>query len=79
MKYIIFKDFSGDPVPVIFPGRVKFDEMREQIPYSEAVSGGYVQLREGKLVCHGEAKELHLSALPEDGAIITGKLSDPVD
>ncbi len=79
MKYIIFKDFSGDPVPVIFPGRVKFEEMREQIPYSEAVSGGYVQLRKGKLVCHGEAKELALSARPEDSAIITEKMSDPAD
>lgn len=76
MKYILFKDFSGEPVPVIFPARAKFSEMREQIPYSEAVSGGFVQLRGGVMACHGEAKELGLTARPEDGEIITTKLSD---
>jgi len=76
MKYILFKDFSGEPVPVIFPARVNFEEMREQIPYSEAISAGFVQLRGGVMACHGEAKDLGLTARPEDGAIITAKLTD---
>lgn len=79
MKYILFNDFSGEPVPVIFPSRVKFDEMREQIPYAEAVSAGFVQLRDGKLACHGAAKVLGLTARPEDGTIITERLTDVED
>ena len=34
MKYIMFEDFSGAPVPIIFPNRINFDEMREQMPYT---------------------------------------------
>lgn len=76
MKYIFFKDFSGDEVPVIFPSRVKFDEMREQIPYSQAVSAGFVQLKDGRLICHGEARDLELQSRPGDGDLMAEKLSD---
>ncbi|MBU1612558.1 MAG: hypothetical protein KKC99_12015 [Proteobacteria bacterium] len=75
MKYILFKDFSGNSVPVIFPGRVKFDEMREQIPYSEAVSAGFVRLVDGHVVCHGEARELGMTVRAQDAEIITSNLS----
>ncbi|MGE4506330.1 MAG: hypothetical protein AB7D51_13355 [Desulfovibrionaceae bacterium] len=76
MKYILFKDFSGDEVPVIFPARIQFDELREQIPYAEAVSAGFVQLRAGKVVCHGEARELGMAARPEDAEVIAAQLAE---
>ena len=77
MKYVMFEDFSGDPVPFIFPNRVDHAEFREQMPYSTVLSGGYVQIRGGKVFCHGEAKGLHVKALPDDAGIIAGKFEDP--
>ncbi len=32
MKYLIFEDFSGEVIPIIFPERILHEEMREQIP-----------------------------------------------
>ncbi len=75
MKYIMFEDFTGHPVPVIFPKRIAHDEMREQILYSKVLSAGYVQLSGGQVVCHGESRELSAKARPEDAEIITEKLS----
>ncbi len=40
MKYIIFEDFSGDPTPIIFPNRIDHADMREQMPYTKALSAG---------------------------------------
>ncbi len=77
MKYIMFQDFSGDPVPIIFPNRVDFAEMREQVPYTKALSAGYVQLRKSGFTCHGESKTLGLKALPEDAAVIQAKFTNP--
>lgn len=77
MKYIMFEDFSGAPVPVIFPKRIDFAEMREQIPYTKVLSAGYVQLSGAGFACHGESKSLATAARPEDSAIITAKLANP--
>lgn len=77
MKYIMFEDFSGDPLPIIFPNRIGYLEFREQIPYTNVLSAGYVQLRPGGITCHGEAKELEREARPEDAAIIAEKLDAP--
>ncbi|NMC49523.1 MAG: hypothetical protein GYA47_08880 [Desulfovibrio sp.] len=70
MKYIIFEDFSGKPVPVIFPDRIEFEEMREQVPYGPAISAGMVRLSAGEFVCSGEAKELGVTSRPGDAAVI---------
>lgn len=77
MKYIMFEHFSGAPVPIIFPNRVGFLELREGIPYSKIISAGYVQLRQDRIVCHGQAKELDTKSRPEDAEIIREKLSRP--
>ncbi len=79
MKYIMFEDFSGDPVPIIFPNRVDFVEMREQIPYRTVLSAGYVQHRSSGFACHGEAKELNAESRPGDAAVIAAKLESPED
>lgn len=79
MKYIMFEDFGGDPVPVIFPNRVGYEEMREQIPYSKVLSAGYVQMRGKEFYTHGEAKELEAKSRAEDADIIASKLMDPED
>ena len=75
MKYIMFEDFAGRPLPILFPQRIGHGEMREQVLYSKVLSAGYVQLREGQVVCHGESKELSAKARPEDAGIIADKLA----
>ena len=77
MKYIMFEDFSGAPVPVIFPKRIDFAEMREQIPYTKVLSAGYVHVAANGFACHGESKSLEVQARPEDAAIITAKMANP--
>ncbi|SKA96227.1 hypothetical protein SAMN02745704_02703 [Paucidesulfovibrio gracilis DSM 16080] len=79
MKYIMFEDFSGDPVPVIFPKRIDFLELREQIPYPTVLSAGYVQLRGETFACHGEARGLGVEANPKDGEIIGQRFTNPED
>lgn len=76
MKYIMFEDFSGAAVPIIFPSRINFDEMREQMPYTKALSAGYITLTEEGVRCHGQTKSLQLEAGPEDAAIIQAKFED---
>lgn len=70
MKYIIFKGFAGNPVPIIFPPRIMHDEMREQLPYSQVLSAGYVSLGPDGFACHGASKALGLSAAEGDAEIM---------
>lgn len=77
MKYIMFEDFSGDPLPIIFPNRIGYLEFREQIPYTNVLSAGYVQMRPTGITCHGECKELSTQPRTEDAQIITDKLEAP--
>lgn len=77
MKYIMFEDFSGAPVPIIFPKRIDFTEMREQIPYTKVLSAGYVSLSGSSFACHGESKSLAVAARAEDAAVIAAKLTNP--
>lgn len=76
MKYIIFEDFSGHAVPVLFPDRIRHEELREVIPYSKVLSAGYVSSLDGDFRCHGESKELDARARPEDDAVIAGHFRD---
>lgn len=76
MKYILFEDFSGAAVPIIFPNRINFDEMREQMPYTTALSAGYVSLTPDGFSCHGKSKALELASRPEDAQIIADKFED---
>lgn len=76
MKYIMFEDFSGTAVPIIFPSRINFDEMREQMPYTTALSAGYITLTDAGVRCHGQSKSLQLEAGPNDAAIIQTKFED---
>ena len=77
MKYIMLEDFSGAPVPVIFPKRIDFAEMREQIPYTKVLSAGYVHVVASGFACHGESKSLEVQARPEVAAIIAAKMANP--
>ncbi|MFV0422009.1 hypothetical protein [Oleidesulfovibrio sp.] len=70
MKYILFEDFSGKPVPFIFPNRVDHADMREQMPYTRVISAGQVQLDEDGFKCFGGAPELDATTREEDAAII---------
>lgn len=70
MKYLMFEDTVGHPLPILFPNRIEHEEMREQIPYGRVLSGGFVDLEGGRLRCHGEAAELHVKADPGDAAIL---------
>ena len=75
MKYLIMQDFSGQEVPFIFPRRVDHGDMREQLPYAQVVSAGFVEYEDGGFVCHGGNAELQVQARPqEDAAIIAEAL-----
>lgn len=71
MKYILFEDTAGHPVPVIFPDRIIHAEMREQMPYGTVLAAGYVEMGPDGFRCHGESKALHAAARPEDAAVLT--------
>lgn len=70
MKYLIAEDFSGQPVPFIFPDRVTHADMREQLPYTRILSAGYVAVENGAFICSGGDAELDLFARPGDSEII---------
>ena len=75
MKYIMFEDFSGAPLPIIFPDRIAHHELRKQVPYVTILSGGYIKSAEGGFECYGKVKELNTHALPEDNALIADLFS----
>lgn len=66
MKYIICEDFGGYPIPFLFPDKVAHADMREQLPYTNVLSAGYVELKNGRFVCSGGDAELGLTARPQD-------------
>lgn len=74
MKYLIMEDFSGQPIPFIFPRRVDHADMRDQLPYGTTLSAGYLELENGTLHCHGGHAELGVKASPADVNIITEAL-----
>ena len=71
MKYLIAEDFSGQPVPFIFPDRVTHADMREQLPYTRILSAGYVTYENGAFVCSGGDAELDIFFNPKDTDIIS--------
>ena len=75
MKYLIVEDFSGQAVPFVFPRRVDHSDMREQLPYGQVLSAGFLELGPQGFVCSGGHAELGLKARPdEDAAIIAEAL-----
>lgn len=71
MKYILFQDFSGKPCPIIFPNRIEFEELREQVPYTRILSAGYVEMEQNGLRCHGKAASINAAAAGSDAEILT--------
>jgi len=72
----MFEDFSGAPVPIIFPNRINFEEMREQMPYTKALSAGYVSHGPNGFSCHGKSKALELASASGDADVIENKFAD---
>ena len=71
MNYLIMEDFSGQPVPFIFPRRVDHADMRDQLAYGQALACGTVELGPGGFICAGGNAELGLKARgAQDAAII---------
>lgn len=70
MKYIIFEDFAGEQTPIIFPSRIRHDEMREQMPYAKVLSAGEIYLENQVFFCQGKSQELGVQSRPEDSRII---------
>ncbi len=75
MKYLIAEDFSGQPVPFIFPDRVTHADMREQLPYTRILAAGYVTVQDGEFFCSDGDAELHLFARPQDAALIAASFA----
>lgn len=75
MNYLIVEDFSGRPVPFIFPRRVDHGDMRDQLPYGQIIAGGVLQWGPAGFVCSGGSNELGIKARPvEDAALIAEAL-----
>ncbi len=74
MKYLIVEDFAGKPVCVLFPRRVDHADMRDQLPYGQVLSAGFVVLDQGVLRCSGGSAELGVKARAEDPEIIAEAL-----
>lgn len=79
MKYIILEDFSGQPIPFLFPDRIDHGELREQLPYSTVLSAGYVYQTEQGYVCHGESKSLGAKAQEADAETIAQHFKEDQD
>ncbi len=71
MKYIICEDFSGQPIPFLFPDKVAHLDMREQLPYIRVLAAGYVTLSDGCFICSGGDAALGVSAGAQDAALIS--------
>jgi len=76
MKYIMFEDFSGAPIPIIFPNRIDHLEMREQMPYTKVLSAGYISSGPEGFRCHGSAKSLEIQSGPDDAAVIAASFTN---
>ena len=74
MHYIMFEDFAGKATPIIFPEKIRHEEMREQIPYARVLAAGRVHISGGVLRCVGESKELGAAARQQDAEMIAGQL-----
>lgn len=75
MKYLICEDFSGQPIPFLFPDKVAHVDMREQLPYTKVLSAGYIILTEGRFACSGGDVELGVSSRPDDAERIASFFS----
>ena len=74
LKYLILEDFAGHPVCVLFPRRVDHADMRDQLPYRQVLSAGFVELEGGALRCSGGSAELGVKAGDTDPQIIAEAL-----
>ncbi|MBO4684627.1 MAG: hypothetical protein J5600_04780 [Desulfovibrio sp.] len=70
MKYLIVEDFSGQPVPFVFPRRVDHADMFEQLPYGKVISAGYVVLGPSGFECFGGNAELEVKSRPQEDAAV---------
>ncbi len=70
MKYLICEDFSGLPIPFLFPDKVAHADMREQLPYTRVLSAGYIHRTDTGFVCSGGDAELGVAAQEADATCI---------
>ena len=70
MKYLICQDFAGQPAPFVFPDKVAHSDMREQLPYGQVISAGYVAVANGTFICSGGDADLGIHSRPGDAAIL---------
>lgn len=77
LNYLVVEDFSGQPVPFIFPIKVAHEDMRLQLPYGKVISGGVVALGPNGFVCSGGSPELGITARKDqDAALLAGWLQN---
>ncbi len=77
MNYLIIQDFSGQPVPFIFPRRVDHADMREQLPYGTVLAAGMLELGPDGFTCSGACAELGLASRPKEDARIIAEALRP--
>jgi hypothetical protein len=79
MKYIVFEDFGGQETPVIFPKRIRHDELRRVIPYVKVISAGHIRLTPTGMECHGRSKALNAESRAEDKELIESFLREEAE
>lgn len=67
-KYIAFKHELAGETMVIFPEHITHKRMVQGICdcNNHPVSAGFVTLRDGESICHGESESTGLKSRPED-------------
>lgn len=75
LNYLVVEDFSGQPIPFIFPIKVAHEDMRLQLPYGKILSGGVVTFGPNGFVCSGGSAELGIAArTDQDAALLAASL-----
>ena len=67
-KYIVFKHELAGETMVIFPEHIKHKRMVQGICdcRNHPVSAGFIELRDGEIICNGESISLEIKSRPED-------------
>lgn len=73
MKYIVYLDFTGLEIPIIFPVLEEHSTMAMRFATNtdKLVSAGFIKLDDsGNLYCTGHSQNLKLKSRPEDIELI---------
>lgn len=66
MKYIIIDNGETDS-GITFPDHVQHKAMAESVKLlGKVTSAGFIKIKDGNIICHGESDSLKLRSFPSD-------------